>query len=76
MQEFLNFIATVMNVDASQLTENTAYGEIEKWDSLMHLKLVMAIEENYDIEIPIDEVAHIKTLRDFYKYTQTSDNDD
>ena len=38
MQEFLNFVATVMNVDASQLTENTAYGEIEKWDSLMHLK--------------------------------------
>lgn len=73
MQEFLNYIAEVMHVDASQLTENTAYGEFEKWDSLMHLQLVMAIEEKYDIEIPIDEIAHIRTLYDFYKYVQNSD---
>lgn len=70
MQEFLDFIATVMHVDAPQLSENTAYGEFEKWDSLMHLQLVMAVEEEYDTEIPIDEVAHIKTLGDLYKYTR------
>lgn len=70
MREFLDFIATVMHVDASQLSENTAYGEFEKWDSLMHLQLVMAVEENYDVEIPIDEVSNIKTLADLYKYTR------
>lgn len=70
MQEFLDFIATVMHVDASQLSENTVYGEFEKWDSLMHLQLVMAVEEEYDTEIPIDEVSNIKTLGDLYKYTR------
>ena len=70
MQEFFDFIATVMQVDASLLSENTAYGEFEKWDSLMHLRLVMSVEEKYDTEIPIDEVAHIKTLGDLYKYTR------
>lgn len=70
MQDFINFIAGVMDVDADTLTENTGYGTIEKWDSLMHMRLVMEIEEEYDVEIPIDEIPNIKTLKDFYKYIE------
>ncbi len=68
MQEFLNFIAGVMGVDPSELSGDTAYGTFEKWDSLMHMRLVMEVEEEYDVEIPIDEVPDIKTLKDFYRY--------
>lgn len=70
MQDFINFIAGVMEVDADSLTEDTGYGTIEKWDSLMHMRLVMEIEEEYDVEIPIDEIPNIKTLKDFYKYIE------
>ena len=70
MQKFIEFMAKVMGVDASALSEDTAYGTIEAWDSLMHMRLVMEIEEEYDVEIPIDEVPNIKTLNDFYRYTQ------
>ncbi len=69
MQDFINFVAGVMDVDPSELTEETAYGQIEAWDSIMHMRLVMEIEEEYDVDIPIDEVPNIKTIRDFYKYT-------
>ena len=57
-----------MEVDASVISEDTTYGEFEKWDSLMHMRLVMEVEEEYDVEIPIDEVPDIKKLSDFYKY--------
>ena len=70
MQEFLEFIAGVMEVDASELSMETAYGTYEKWDSLMHMKLVMEVEEEYDTEIPIDEAPNIKTLGDLYQYTK------
>ena len=70
MQEFINFIAGVMDVDPATLTGDTAYGTIEKWDSLMHMRLVMEIEEAYDVEIPIDEIPNIKTLKDFYRYVE------
>lgn len=70
MQDFINFVAEVMGIDPSELNEDTAYGTIEKWDSLMHMRLVMEIEEKYDAEIPLDEVPNIKTLRDFYKYIE------
>lgn len=70
MQEFLKFIAGVMEVDPSDINEDTTFGVYEKWDSLMHMKLIMEVEEEYDTEIPIDEAPSIKTLKDLYKYTQ------
>ncbi len=70
MQDFLKFIAGVMEVDPSEINEDTAFGVFEKWDSLMHMKLVMEVEEEYDVEIPIDETPEIKTLKDLYRYTQ------
>ena len=70
MQDFINFVARVMEIDPSEINEDTAYGQHEKWDSLMHMRLVMEIEEEYDVEIPIDEVPHINTIKDFYQYIQ------
>ena len=70
MQDFINFIAGVMEVDPSELTEDTAYGTIEKWYSLMHMRMVVEIEEEYDVEIPIEEIPNIKSLKDFYKYIE------
>ena len=70
MQDFINFIAKVMEVDPSELTEDTAYGTIEKWDSLMHMRMVMEIEDEYGVEIPIEDIPNIKSLKDFYKYVK------
>ena len=70
MKEFLEFVAHVMEVEPQTINEDTAYEEYEKWDSLMHMRLVMEIEEKYDTEIPIDEVPNIRTLKDFYKYIE------
>lgn len=70
MQSFIKFIAGVMEVDPSELNENTAYGTIEKWDSLMHMRMVMEIEEEYDVEIPIEEIPNIRSLKDFYRYIE------
>ena len=68
MQDLINFIARVMGVDPDTLSADTAYGSIEKWDSLMHMRMVMEIEEEYDVEIPIEEIPNIKTIKEFYAY--------
>lgn len=70
MNDFLEFIAEIFEVDASELSPETAHGEIAKWDSLMHIRLVAEIEDKYGVEIPIDEIPEIKTLADFYRYIE------
>ena len=63
--EFLEFVATVLGVDRPSLSLDTAYGTIPQWDSVMHLRLVMEIEERYRADIPLERVPEIRTLRGF-----------
>lgn len=69
-QDFLSFVADLLGVPVEGLALDSAYGSIPEWDSVMHIRLTLEIESRYDVEIPVDEVADIKTLGGFYKYIQ------
>ena len=64
-RDFLEFVAGILNVPVGELSLETAYQSIPQWDSVMHLRLVMEFEQRYGIEIPIEQVPELKTLRDF-----------
>ena len=67
MNEFLEFVADVMDTDVDEINMETAYKEYSKWDSLMMMTLVMELEEEYDVSISIDEIGKVHTLGDLYK---------
>lgn len=66
--DFLAFVAALFNVPAGTLSLDTAYAAIPQWDSVMHIRLVMELEERYSISIPLDEIASVRTLRDAFAY--------
>ena len=67
-QEFLRLAAKVFGVDVSEISVETEYKVFEKWDSLKMLMLVMEIEVEYDVVIPIEALGKIKKLKDFLGY--------
>ena len=52
MEEFLSFIADILEVDKSTLTLETSQDDVETWDSLMQLRLLGEIEAKYGVMIP------------------------
>lgn len=66
-KDFLVFAAEVFEDKLENMTLDLMYDTYEKWDSMAHLRLIMETEEKYDIEIPFDKVAEIKTLRQLYE---------
>lgn len=68
--EFLCFVAAILGVAPASLSLATAYESIPEWDSVMHLRLVLEISDRYAVDIPIDEVAAIRTLADFYRFVK------
>ena len=70
MDEFLAFVADILEVDVSAISPETRYGEVPEWDSLMHLRLIGEIEEQYDVDLPLDDASDIQTLADFYALTR------
>lgn len=69
MEKFIKFIAEILGVEPNEISLETKYGELAEWDSLMMMRLIMEIEEEYNCVIPIEDAAKIKSINDLYCYT-------
>ena len=67
---FLELAADVFGVGVDALSPETAYGAIEGWDSVNHLRLVMETEAKFGKPIPLEAVPGLKTLADFGRYVE------
>ena len=47
-----------------QVTPQTSRAEVPKWDSLRHIALVTAIEENFGVSLSMDEMVEIRSVQD------------
>ena len=72
MDDFLSFLAVILDVDKSTLTLETSQDDVETWDSLMQLRLLGEIEAKYGVMIPMERISTIKKLNDFYQYIKES----
>lgn len=70
MEAFLDFVAEIMDVDVNEISLETEYKTYEKWDSLMMLTLVMEIEAEYGVSIPMEKLGSVKTLADLYEFVK------
>ncbi len=52
-------ISSVLQVPAENINSETSMDTIERWDSLQHMNLVLALEDAFDIYIPDDEATNI-----------------
>lgn len=52
-------MAVVLGVDAAAVTPDSSSDTIESWDSLRHMNLVLALEEEFGVSIPDEEAANI-----------------
>lgn len=55
-------VQTFPNVDAKAITPRTVSSDVEGWDSLSHSLLIMGIEEDFDVELPFEEVANLENV--------------
>lgn len=52
-------MAHVFNISLDEIGEDASSESIENWDSVTHITLVQAIEEEFDIEIDEQEIAEV-----------------
>jgi acyl carrier protein len=62
LEKFNQHAVDVLAVEASQLTPEAAFGDDLGADSLDLVELVMALEEEFDIEVGEDELKDIRTV--------------
>ena len=61
--EIKGLFANVFKYDG-EVTPATSRRDVPKWDSLQHLALVAAIEEQFDIALSMDEMVEMRSVKD------------
>lgn len=56
-------MAKVFAVDISQITEAIAPGKLKAWDSIRHMKMILALEEEFGIEFEPEEIGQMLNLK-------------
>ncbi len=64
-----SLIVEQLDVDEEKVTTETTFEDIDA-DSLDVVELVMALEEEFDLEIADEEVENIKTVGDIVSYIE------
>lgn len=71
LEKIKEMVADALGVDAETITEDTSFKEDLGADSLDLFELVMALEEEYDVEIPTEDLEQIGTVGDVIKYIES-----
>lgn len=54
-----NVMGAVLNVDPRDIDEGSSMDTIKSWDSLHHMQLVLALEDEFRVSIPDHDAANI-----------------
>ena len=52
-------MAAVFSIDVSEISDNASPEIIENWDSLRHMNLLVALEEEFKIEFTDNEIVAV-----------------
>jgi acyl carrier protein len=70
-QKVKNIIADQLGVGEEEIKPTASFIEDLGADSLDIVELVMAMEEEFEVEIPDEEAENIKTVQDAVNYVTT-----
>jgi acyl carrier protein len=70
MDKFFTIVSKVLKIDMGKIDLSASRDNLREWDSLTHIKLLCELEEEFGIDIPIEEIPSIRKLEDFLKYLE------
>ena len=69
-EKIRDIIAEQLDVDASEITMETNLMKDLEADSLDAVEIIMAIEEEYGLEIPDDQAEHFQEVKNLVEYVE------
>jgi acyl carrier protein len=67
INDFLqNFANQFDETDASEITFNTVFKDLDEWSSLLSLSVIAMCDEEYDVKIKGDDIRNANTVEDMY----------
>jgi len=65
--QVLNIFSNLFNLPENQIDMKFTKKDIESWDSIGHLSLIMRLEEEFQIKLTTDEIVGINDIENCIK---------
>ena len=71
LERIIELTAETLGANAAEITAETSFMDDLHADSLDLFEMVMALEEEFEVEIPTEDLENIKTIGDVESYLQS-----
>ncbi len=61
-EKILNVVADIFEMPINQINNELSLNSIKQWDSVNHLKLMIALEEEFEIKFTKDDIESMINL--------------
>ena len=64
---FFGVLASILNVERESLHPQSSRDTLEEWDSVKHMYVMLALEEEFSVEFTDDEIANLASVSDLMR---------
>ena len=55
----------ILDLEEGQLTPESSPLDIDEWDSMANVNIIVALEEEFEIKLKLEDIQDVKTVNDF-----------
>ena len=55
----------ILDLEAGKLTQESSPEDIDEWDSMANVNIIVALEEEFKIKFKLEDIQDAKTVNDF-----------
>lgn len=52
-------MSTIFNIDLNEISDNSSPNNIDKWDSMAHMNLIVELEKEFDLLFDANEITEM-----------------
>ena len=57
-------LADVLQIPATEVTDQLAMTDLDVWDSLKHIELIASLEEQLNVQLSFDDIVAMRSVGD------------
>lgn len=55
-------VAEVLQIPAGKITDDLAMKDVDAWDSLKHMELIVSLEGSFEIQLSFEEIVAMQSV--------------
>lgn len=63
-EKLKGLLAEVLQISAATITDDLAMKDVDAWDSLKHMEVIVALEASFQLQLSFDDIVAMQSVRE------------